>query len=499
MPIRFALPALLAATSGHSMAMAKPAAEPVDLIISNVTVIDPETRTIKPKQDIVVNHGRIISVAKSSTKKPAAKSTIDASGKFAIPGLMDMHAHTNLRPIHESTLALMFANGVTGARDMASDCHAENSIAMCIGEMRKAAADIEAGNLTGPHLLALSSMKIQAVGGPKDASDPRALFFPQNPEQTAEMLKVLLARKPDILKIGDVLDTASYKLLLDTARSNGIEVDGHIPMQLSIGEAAAMGQRTIEHARDLPVDCSTYGATFRAALAEPLKPGEGPKLSSFDRAKNAVATQDAKVCDAQIAALKKYGTYYVPTHLTRQLDYRANDADYRNDPRMAWIGPQQRKQWARDFDKYAQSTPEQVQAYGEFFRLGLQLTGKAYKAGVKIMVGTDTGDTMIFPGFSLHDEMGLLVQAGLSPMDVLRAATTVPAEYLHRQADFGGLSNGKYADIVLLDANPIADIGNSRSIAYVIQNGRTSDRSALDKILADMRVDEPAAGDKPKL
>lgn len=461
-------------------------AGPADLVITNVTVVDPETRRVSGGREIVIDDGRIVAIRKSGARATPAKSVIDGSGKFAIPGLMDMHAHASLKPLHISTLALMHANGITGARDMASDCHSEKGMAMCIGEMRKAAAAIDAGTLTGPRLLALSTMKIQSAGVPRDPADPRARFFPQNPEQTAALIPVLLERKPDIIKMGDVIDTASYKALLDAARANGLEVSGHIPAQLSVKQAAEMGQRSIEHARDLPLDCSAYGPEYRAFFARPA--GDAPRPSPIDRARRAVETQDAKLCRAQIAAMRRHGTFYVPTHLTRQMDYRASDPAYRNDPRMAWIIPQQRQMWDRDLDKFAGATPEQVDALGKFFRLGLTLTGQAHKAGVKIMAGTDTGDTMVFPGFSLHDELALLVEAGLSPMDALRAATTTPAEYLRRRADFGGLSKGKLADIVLLDADPVAAIGNTRRIAFVIQNGRVSDRAALDKILAETRA-----------
>ena len=480
---------LLLAAAAAPAAYAR-SGDPADLIITNVTVIDPETSRVVPAQEIVIDDGRIIAVRKGTKRATPAKSTIDGTGKFAIPGLMDMHVHTNLKPLHRSTLALMHANGITGVRDMAGDCHSEKGIAMCIGEMRKAAAAIDAGTLTGPRLLALSTMKIQSAGAPKDPADPRARFFPQNAEQTAALIPVLLERKPDIIKMGDLIDTPSYQLLLDAARANRIEVSGHIPAQLSVRQAAEMGQRSIEHARDLPLDCSTYGPIYRAFFAKPA--GDTPRPSPIDRAKQAVGAQDAKLCGEQIAAMRRHGTFYVPTHLTRQMDYRASDSAYRADPRMAWIPQQQRQMWDRDLGRFATTTPEERDALGKFFRLGLTLTGQAHRAGVKVMAGTDTGDTMVFPGFSLHDELGLLVEAGLSPMHALRAATTVPADYLHRSKDFGGLAKGKAADIVLLDANPAADIGNTKRIAYVIQNGRVSDRATLDTILAETRVPDAA-------
>jgi imidazolonepropionase-like amidohydrolase len=170
------------------------------------------------------------------------------------------------------------------------------------------------------------------------------------------------------------------------------------------------------------------------------------------------------------------------------MDFRAGDAHFRSDPRMAYVAPQLAQMWSRDLDRYAKASPADAEALKNFYQLGLRLTGQAHRAGVKIMAGTDSNDTMIFPGFSLHDELGNLVAAGLSPMDALRAATTVPAEYLRRRADFGSLSPGHLADIVLLGADPMANIGNTKSIFLVMQGGKVFDRSELDALLEKARL-----------
>jgi imidazolonepropionase-like amidohydrolase len=114
----------------------------------------------------------------------------------------------------------------------------------------------------------------------------------------------------------------------------------------------------------------------------------------------------------------------------------------------------------------------------------MEVTRMAWRAGVPIMAGTDSSDTMIVPGFSLHRELGLLRRAGLPPMDVLRAATTVPARYLKRSASLGGIGTGKEADLVLLDADPLQDIANTQFIRAVIADGRLYDRAALDALLS---------------
>ena len=480
------LPSLIAVSLSTAVA-AKPAVEPVDLVIRNVTVIDPASRKVAKRRDLIVDNGRIVGVSASGKAVRAADRVIDGTGKFAIPGLIDMHVHTGLRPIHQSTLLLNLANGVTGVRDMASDCQRPGGVALCLDEMRQSAAAIEAGKLPGPRLLALSTMKIQTIGRPADPADPRSIYYPRNAEEGAATAAALLARKPDIIKIGDPLDAGAYQALLTAARQAGIEASGHIPLGLSVADVSRMGQRSIEHARDLPLDCSTYGAKFRAEMKAGL-PEKAPSFEAgLERIKKSVESQDKAVCRNQIAAMVKGGTYYVPTHLTREMDFRASDPQYRADPRMVYVAPQLAQMWKRDLDRYAKASADDVMVLKSFYQLGLRLTGQAHRAGVKIMAGTDSNDTMIFPGFSLHDELANLVAAGLGPMDALRAATSVPAEYLRRPGDLGSLRQGQLADIVLLDADPLASIANTRTIAAVIQGGRVHDRAALDAMLAQAR------------
>lgn len=493
------LSAAIATSIGFAAFANAPAAtvETVDLVIRNVTVIDPASRKVLKHRDLVIDDGRIVAMTASGGRVRPAVQVVDGTGKFAIPGLIDMHSHTSLRPVHQSSLLMYHANGVTGVREMGSDCQRPGGIPMCIDEMRQSAAAIDAGTMPGPRLLALSTMKVQTLGGPADTADPRSIFFPRNAAEGAATATHLLARKPDIIKIGDALDPGAYGALLDAAGKAGIEASGHIPVSLSVADVARMGQRSIEHARDLPLDCSTYGASFRKTMKAGLPDKPAPGDAPMQRAIKAVATQDKVVCRAQITAMKTFGTFYVPTHLTRAMDYRAGDPAYRADPRLEYIPQPLVQMWTRDLDRTAKATSEEVAGAKAFYELGLRLTGEAHRAGVKIMAGTDSNDTMIFPGFSLHDELVNLVTAGLSPMDALRAATTIPAEYLRRTADFGALAPGRMADIVLLGANPLVNIANTTRIEWVIQGGRASDRKQLDAELAQAKAIARAVPGRP--
>ena len=467
---------------------AQPAApEPVDLLVRNVTVIDPEQATRTPGRDVLIDNGRITAVIPSESAAHGAESVVDGTGKYLIPGLMDMHTHSSIRPVHISTLKLMAANGVTGIREMGSDCIERGKIGMCIDEMRESRAKIESGELVGPRILELSSLKIDS-NRPEDADDVWKLYRPTDADQARQTVALLAAqRRPDILKIGDEFQPEAFKALLAAAREQGTKTGGHLPPMFSMAEAAAMGMTSIEHARDLPLDCSSHGAVFRGQMMAKIMGEDVPWPDRKAIPGKARDGFDEELCAAQIAALVEHGTYYVPTHLTREMDYRAGESSYREDARLAYIPAMQQGQWNPDLDRTAEAPPEMVRDLADFFRLGLKTTGMAHDAEVKIMAGTDANDTMVFPGFSLHDELRHLVAAGLTPMETLQAATSVPAEYLGRTADFGGVSEGKIADLLLLSADPTADIANTTRIEAVIFGGQLRDRAALDALLADVR------------
>ena len=458
-----------------------------DVQITGVTVIDPETRSVTAARDVYIDDGRIVEIAPAGSSRRTAERSLAGEGRFLIPGLMDMHAHSSFRPVHISSLKLMVANGVTGIREMGSDCVEPGGITMCLGEMREAQANILAGEQIGPRIVELSTAKIDSQR-PEDASERVAAYRPTTPAEARATVTYFAAEGPDILKVGDQFEPDAFRALAGEATARGMKFGGHIPPMLSVAEVAAMGMISIEHARDLPLDCSTFGAEYRGAILAKIR-GEAENWPDR-RAMPGKArdTFDQATCDAQIAAMRDNGTYYVPTLLTREMDYRAGEAAYRDDPRLAYIPAMQAGHWNGDLDRTASMPAELVADLGDFFRLTQRTTGMAHKAGVKIMTGTDANDTMVFPGFSLHDELRHLVGSGLSEMDVLRASSTVPAEYLGRSAELGGVSVGKLADLVLLRADPLADIGNTTQIEAVFVNGRLYDRAALEGLLADVRA-----------
>lgn len=478
--------ALAACATMPESTMAQDQVDAADVLIRNVTVIDPQSGTTRPSSDVFLDGGRIVEIADSGVSTRLAADTVEAEGHFLIPGLMNMHTHSSFGPVHQPTLQLMLANGVTGIREMGSDCVSDGGFSMCIDTMFESRARIEAGELTGPRILQISSAKIDS-NRPEDPTERQAAYRPVTPEDSRATVAFMAERGAEFLKTGDEFMPEAFAAFAEAAQEQGLGFGGHIPPYLSAGEVAAMGMTSIEHARDLPLDCSTYGAEYRAAVLAALTTEDSDWPDRMQMPARSRDTFDEELCGSQLASLVEHGTYYVPTHLTREMDYRAGDEDYRNDPRFDYIMQLQRRGWFRDMDRTVERLGPIRDDLEDFFQLGLRTTGMAHEAGVRVMAGTDTNDTMVFPGFSLHDELRHLVAAGLTPMEALQAATSVPAEYLGRASDFGGVSEGRMADLVLLRANPLSDIANTTQIEAVFFDGRVHDREDLDAILANVR------------
>jgi imidazolonepropionase-like amidohydrolase len=294
-------------------------------------------------------------------------------------------------------------------------------------------------------------------------------FGTATPEQARAFVRHF-AGEVDAIKVYDRIPRAAYFALAEEARRLGLDVVGHRPHAVSAVEAA-VAQKSIEHARFLLHESFDGSEALRAA--------GGTRNWREDRARM-LREHDPRRAEDIFAAMKRAGTWYVPTHLTRWVDAYADDAVVRADPLLRYLHPLLKWQWLEDVDATlaADPLPEAREVYRAFHRKGLELTGAAHRAGVKILVGTD----YIVAGADVHREMEQLVLAGLTPAAALHAATLAPAEYFGLQDQYGTVTAGKVADLILLGANPLADIRHSQRIEAVLFNGHLYDRAALDRI-----------------
>jgi hypothetical protein len=467
-----------------------PAQQEVDLAIEDVTVIDPESGRVSQHRTVYVDEGRIVGISDARTLQAiTAPTRVNGAGRFLIPGLMDMHVHLFLPADPSPSLNLLLANGVTSIREMSSDCWAlAGAKTGCVEEYRKLQSAIHQGQVVGPDLNALTSTMVM---GPTRLSLPKgapSFITPVTESQGRELVRHLAARGVDLVKTHDSIPEQAFFAMMDEARRSGTGVGGHVPFAAGSLGAARAGYRSIEHARDLLYDCSAYGPTYRkqeAAFAS-REPG-ARRPPGIERLTRTVDTFDAARCSELLRQLAATNVFYVPTHVTREMEARAGDQAYRADPARQFVPREQNKRWEADLTETAAKPKAERTALQRFFEHGLRITSLAHGAGIPIMAGTDANDTMIVPGFSLHRELTLLQAAGLTNMEVLRTATTIPAKYLGRSADLGGIGIGKKADLILLRANPLENIKNTATIEAVVANGRLFQRSKLDSLLTAIK------------
>ena len=430
------------------------------MVIRNVTVIDGTGSDPQTSMTVVIEESQISAIDEEGSIEYASSAwVIDGTGKYLIPGLWDMHVH--LRDL-DGTLPLFIVNGVTTVRDMGS-------------ELKKTAAlreQIDAGKLVGP-CIKTSGMMIESSswlaqyidlmheqGVDQEAIEKfrRTRITVGDPREAREAVDSLIALGADFIKIRHAESPEVFDAIAEAAENAGTHFVGHYVWILGLDECANRGQRSIEHN---------------------ILPGFNEK--TFERKQ--------EIFDA----LLRNDTHLVPTLVTNAMEtlplekVRAiiGDTVGAIDSRNRYVSRKIRQSWLETVELNAadkgRPPPESIK---QMIDCSNHFLSEARRAGVKIMAGTDAPTTGTFFGFSLHDELALLVETyGMTPMEALRSATALPAAFMGIDSQVGTIEVGKRADLVLLDANPLVDVANTRRIHTVIANGRVFDRATLEQLL----------------
>lgn len=423
------------------------------LVLQGVTVIDMTGAAPRTGMTVVIRDGRIEAVS-SEAPVPEGARVVDARGRFLIPGLWDMHVH--LWGSAERLFPLFLANGVTGVRDMASAPDR-------IFRLRE-----QAKNGAGPRIVACGPQ----VDGPGQA--PEHVIPVSNAEEARQAVRSLKKMGADCVKPHDRVPRDAYLALVEEARRAGLPVMGHVPGGVALAEASDAGQRSIEHLGGIFDACSSAAAEIERLLSAPppKDPSEFPQRIAA-RGTLALDTYSPEICGRLFERFARNGTWQVPTLATTYGRTFIDDLSRRDDPRLRYIPKDQREGWKPENDFFARfRTPDYIAYQKRYWAEALKLVGAMHRAGVPILTGTDLSLAYVYPGFSLHDELAFLVEAGLPPLEALKAATIGPARFLGLERSLGTVEPGKTADLVLLDADPLADIRNTRRIAGVVVNGR---------------------------
>lgn len=436
------------------------------IYVTHVTVIDAAEAREAPDQTVVISDHKISDLANSkNTVVPPDAQIVDGRGKYLIPGLWDMHVHA-VRTERISTMFPMFvANGVLGVRDMGTDVDLAQ-----VDLVRKQVAN---GDRLGPLIVSTGQI---LDGRPKPPSRTFAAITTEEDGRAA--VKMLKAGRADFVKVYTWLPRDAYFAIVDESKRQGLPFAGHVPMSVTALEASAAGQQSIEHLNGIDLVCSDHEADIRDAAT---KPGSemGDSLGHKVIFK-ASASYSKEKCAKAIATFAHNHTWQVPTLVAFLQDAEFNGPRFTNDPRLKYIPASIRKQWNDYAQQHSEPTP-----MDKVFERHLKIVDAMNRAGVPIVAGTDSawGNPFTYAGFSLHDELALLVRAGLTPAEALQTATINPARFLGMEKELGSVETGKIADLVLLDADPFRDIRNTTRISGVFLSGKYFDRAALDKLL----------------
>jgi len=459
------------------------AGEPLALLHVNVVDVDAKSpgRAVKADQAVVIEDGRIVATGPvTRVRIPRGARRITASGQFLIPGLYDMHVHCLFEGRPEFCFPMLVANGVTSIRDMGGSFSGE--------QIQRLRDSIAAGRLVAPRLAAVAG---RIVDGP---AAPREGFV--NVASAEEARRVVANAKDlgwDFIKAYNLLSRESYVALIDEANRRRIQVVGHVPFSMTAKEVSHFHQKSIEHLTDLLISAAQDESALRQRMRAE---GGAAENANYARARvevDAVGTYDPAKAAALFQDFVRNNTWQCPTLVLKRNSGVADLTMLESDERLKYIPAALQLRWRNTFSQLVVPTgsPEARQARAAASR---RLVGDMARAGVKILAGTDSPpQPFLFPGFSLHEELGLLVESGLTPIEALRAATINPATFLGEDRTRGSVTKGKVADLVLLRGNPLERIQNTAKIEAVILNGRYLHRADLDQLLARVVQRAPQA------
>jgi len=456
------------------------AAQSGNLAITHVTIINPGNSQTQSNMTILIRGGEIVLVGKSQVVNvPPTAKVIDGTGEFAIPGLWDMHTHFRDA---DRDLKMDLANGVLGIRDM-------GGAAKEVFPIRDA---IAAGQRLGPKIVASGPI----VDGPHSWSNPKFTVSVGTAEEARSAVIALKKEGADFIKVYDGLSPSAYSAIADETKKLGFSFAGHRPSAISVREASNAGQRSIEHGVVLSGG-STSEDEYMKQAGDPSTFEEALQTKNFSLIPAKIAKDGTAMLDhfSQVRAdetyrlLAKNKTFLTPTLVTEHALAFIDDLNARPDPRMVYVAAEDLQWWKPEngmLTKYR--TPEYISFRKREYAKMLEEIPHAEALGVRFLAGTDITIPYTYPGFSLHDELELFVKAGLTPMQALETATTNPAELLGLKDRWGQVAPGFTANLLLLKADPLADISNTRKIESVVASGKLLNRPELDQLLASSVV-----------
>jgi imidazolonepropionase-like amidohydrolase len=451
--------------------------------LTGVTVVDAGGRPPRRNVTVLVRGDRILAVGRGFGV-PVGAEVVDLPGKFVIPGLWDAHVHTI--PSERISPPLYLANGVTSVREMSGTA--------LLHEWRDR---MDRGGLLGPRSVIASSI----IDGAPTIGDPSAFVEVATEDEARDAVRQAKRDGADFVKVYSRLPGHLHRAIADEAHRQRIPFAGHCPDAVPLSTASAAGQCSIEHLYSTWYDTSAREQELRARIAG-LTFGQSDYVTWMHEIHrlewDAVTSYSPGKAAAVFATLVRNRTRIVPTLSVYAVLDRPDEVVLA-DERLKYLPMSLVEGWRWALENIVKAgwTPEETAQRHALLDHRLAFVGELARAGVPVVAGTDGGDMpFVIPGFSLHDELALLVRAGLSPLQALRAATLEPARMVGLGSMLGTVEAGKLADLVVLDADPMADIRNTTRIHTVLTRGRVISPEQRTRMLADVAAAaaEPPAG-----
>lgn len=447
-------------------------------VIQNITTIDAENG-LNENQTVVIKDGKIVDVNSSDelTVSPESNEVIDGSGNFLIPGLWDAHVHFSyIEELAPSMFNLFLVYGITSVRDTGGRI-----------EFVKQWKNRSVANPTDAPRVMIAGPLLDGEPNVYDGSSPGRPPLSvelETVEDVTAMVNKLDSIGVDLLKAYEMLTPEQFKEVIRLAEEKGLKVTGHVPLSMNAVSASNVGLNSMEHMRNLEVSMASNWEELQEQRLHMLEEGQDEpggilrsRIHSAMR-ETAIENYDDERADEVLQVLAENETWQIPT---LALNTRSVEKFY-TDP--AWqetftLLPDSIKQeWYNNTEGAAQA---EVSEFGaEYSNWLFNMVDKINEAGIPMMAGTDTPIGLLTPGRSLHHELKVMVDAGLTPRKALKAATLNPARYFEMENELGTIDEGKWADLLILDANPLEDIENTLEINTVIKQGEVYNQEELN-------------------
>ncbi len=448
-----------------------------DVVINHVTLVDVRTGQLTPNQVVAISKGKIVEVQEADKDSYAAKQYVNGNGRFLIPGLWDMHVHfrggDSLAAANKKSLALYLAHGITTVRDAGGDLTPQ------IFEWRK---EMVAGRLPGPRIFT-SGPKIDGPG----ATWPGSLEV-ETPAQVRHAIETLKGMHVDYVKLYDSkISGPAYLEAIRQAQRRGLKTTGHMPYTVTLAESIRAGLDATEHLYYVLKACSGKEDSLTAVAR--ASQGTAKPLGLFALLPAVNSTYDPAAAANIFALMAKRHVAAVPTLAIGKTLTELAETNHDRDSLLNYIDPKIQATYRRRALSAQQQSAEARAFSHQLETRFMSLVAPMHTAGVLILAGSDSGpfNSYVYPGASLQQELGLLVQAGLTPLEALQTATINGAQFMGVADHTAAIAPGKDADLVLLTANPLDNIANIKKIDAVISRGKAYPAASLANLLRAVR------------